>query len=309
MTEPTPTPEEPPVAPATTDPSTTTARPSDDDRTPLPPRGLEPGALGEWARGLIEHTKRRAAEEARRGEAEARDRAARAIRLSNELAERLGAGELPVSPDAVTPIDDMDEVKAAVRRRAWLTSLQLASMDAYAGRQIADLEPDQHPAEVAAYVEHLASDEQPKANLILVGRVGPGKTTTACAVGQAASDAGMLVRIVPHALYLAWLRPGGAPDGLEPHQIRARYMDADLTIIDDLGDELDLDAEAKEFVRRETKLLIGGREAAGRPTIYTTNLTGANIDKVLGNRTSSRIGARAVVLKFEGPDRRQPAAW
>lgn len=228
------------------------------------------------------------------------------------------------------PATDLAELRTRTYATAWRNSVKAArledrmkwTLDAIAADQA--LTPDQKAATMQnvsalhAYVQQIG----PKAkilNLVLGGRVGAGKTSAAIAAGNEAAARGLMVRIVKHKHYLDWLRPNGAPGDLTPWQVRARFRDCDLLIVDDLGAELDEDREASRFVREETLGLVGDRIEAGKATIFTTNekpeVRGDNgalvggLALTLGERLLSRISERGHALTFAGPDRRGRLSW
>jgi DNA replication protein DnaC len=96
-------------------------------------------------------------------------------------------------------------------------------------------------------------------------------------------------------------------------EIRKRFVECDVLILDELCGEMDM--TATEFARRETIDLIDARIAAGRPTAYTTNLRsrrtpehpGLGVVDILGERLLSRLEASAHLVRIQGPDRRKPA--
>lgn len=225
----------------------------------------------------------------------------RAANPDPRLAERLAA-EFPA-------YDTPAEAQAAARQRAWRNDLTAADHAALANWTVERLAADQHPDVIGKYVETVGHADARVLNLVLAGRVGPGKTSAAIAAGNLAAAAGHTVRFVKHTTYLRWLRPDQSPEGLTPERIRERYRRCALLILDDFGAGLATTEEASEFVQRETEDLIGDRLTAGRHTILTTNLTSEQLAVMLGPRAISRVGARAYAARFEGPDRRKPVTW
>jgi DNA replication protein DnaC len=225
--------------------------------------------------------------------------AARAYRAEHGA----GAPALGVDPDDVGA--DVRERKAAARVAAWSSTTPAD----YAEARIADLAPDQSPAELAAW---LHSDSR---TLWLIGETGVGKTHAAWAIGRAAVDRGYLVRGWEHNAYLAELRPGGSQ--ADPWRIRTRAKDASLLILDDLGAEMSAPAsdddpdgkEASEFIRRETITLLNARLGARHRQIITTNHSPATLGKLFGDRVISRLRHGASVVRFTGQDRRLSADW
>ncbi|WP_435059431.1 hypothetical protein [Streptomyces sp. bgisy060] len=216
-------------------------------------------------------------------------------------------------PDEADPIglwEDVSVPQAHARALAWRNSVLAADHDDYLKFRFTDLDTYQGPALLKGWLKTLVEAKRTGArpdtmNLLVAGNIGSGKTTGLFALGNEASERGLLVRVIQHSTYLAWRRPDGGPDGLSRYQIRKRYVeDPDLLILDELCGEMD--GVQTDFVRRETKDLVGSRIAAGRPTAYSTNLRRDDIKAVLGERLLSRIEDRAYLMKVVGRDRRTP---
>lgn len=230
--------------------------------------------------------------------------------------------------DHPVPPDDPAERRREVARMTWENSLRAGHATDLAHWRLDTLATDQHPVQLRKYVEHIAAAKQGGSaakilNLVLGGRVGPGKTSAAIAAGHAAAEAGLLTRFVRHADYLTWLTPDGSPPDLHDWQIERRYRDCDLLILDDLGAGLDPGQPASEFKRTQTLRLIGDRINSGKATIVTTNeaaevtardaqgvekLTGG-LALMFGAQVISRLSERGHALRFVGPDRRGRLSW
>ncbi|MFD0052062.1 hypothetical protein ACFVHQ_22800, partial [Actinomycetes bacterium NPDC127524] len=85
-----------------------------------------------------------------------------------------------------------------------------------------------------------------------------------------AAERGLWTLFVKHATYLTWRRPDSAPHNMKAWEVRKKFVECDLLVLDELCGEMDM--TATEFARKETTDLIDARIAAGRPTAYTTNL-------------------------------------
>lgn len=234
--------------------------------------------------------------------------------LQQALAEKQATDPEPMLAEQATASygevwADLREHQAAVRMRAWHNDLAAAHQQALAAWTLDRLDEDQHPKWLRRFVECIGQPGKPL-NLVLHGQVGPGKTSAAIAAGNLAASCGRTVRFVKHSAYVLWLRSKETwPEGLTGPQIRARYRNCDLLILDDLGAGLDLDKEASRHVEAETEDLVGDRLTAGRTTIFTTNLVKDDLVRILGPRTMSRVSGGAVTREFTGPDRRKPATW
>lgn len=134
-------------------------------------------------------------------------------------------------------------------------------------------------------------------NLILTGPVGTGKTWATWKAAETAVRAGYegLVVITTAARF----RRVNAPATAEPREFE-RYCSAGLLAIDDIGSvrlsEWDLDHLAE---------LADIRWGARNPTVITSNKTG--LGEILGPRTSSRLQHGALIVAFDGTDRRRQA--
>jgi DNA replication protein DnaC len=221
--------------------------------------------------------------------------------------------------------DSTEEFQREVYRQAWVNSLRLSGHADYARYTLDSLDEEQYPQHLKRYVGQLVAvrrhnkeqlklpvDERQElrpniAHLVAAGGVGAGKTVAAAAAGAFAVECGLMARFVSHSMYLAWLRPDGAPSGITPTQVRERYERCDLLILDDLCNEMD--EYATNHVRTHTSSLITSRINSGRATLFTTNLNFDQVAAVLGERLASRVGNRATVLRMAGKDRRMPQRW
>ncbi|RLU86281.1 hypothetical protein CTZ27_25235 [Streptomyces griseocarneus] len=219
---------------------------------------------------------------------------------------------VPAPPeDAETELwEDVSVPQRRARTLAWRNSMSAADHDDYLKWRFPDLDDNQCPKMLSRWLDSVVEAKRGKArpstmHFIVSGNIGSGKTTAVAALGNEASDRGLLVRFVQHSAYLTWRRPDGGPDGMSRYEIRRRHVeDPDLLILDELCGEMD--GTQTEFVRRETTDLVGSRLASGRPTLFSTNLRRDGIKAVLGDRLLSRIEDRAYLAKVVGPDRRTP---
>ncbi|MEU5425535.1 hypothetical protein AB0H73_07990 [Streptomyces olivoreticuli] len=219
---------------------------------------------------------------------------------------------VPAPPeDSETDLwEDVSVPQARARTLAWRNSMAAADHDDYLKWRFPDLDDNQCPKALSGWLGSVVEAKREKArpstmHFIVSGNIGSGKTTAVAALGNEASDRGLLVRFVQHSTYLTWRRPDGGPDGMSRYEIRRRHVeDPDLLILDELCGEMD--GVQTEFVRRETTDLVGSRLASGRPTVFSTNLRRDGIKAVLGERLLSRIEDRAYLAKVVGPDRRMP---
>ncbi|MFJ4988722.1 ATP-binding protein [Streptomyces sp. NPDC088732] len=214
--------------------------------------------------------------------------------------------------------EDVSVPQARARKNIWINSMREAAQDEYLRFRLDDLDPNQKPNTLRAWMGSLVEAKKRRArpevlNMIVPGNIGTGKTTALAALGNEASETGLLVRFVKHSTYLSYFRSDGRPDNISAYRVRKDHVEADLLILDELGGEMD--AFATPFVREKTSELIDARLGAGRATALSTNLRsrrtpehpGMGVVDILGERLLSRLESRAHLVKITGPDRRKPA--
>lgn len=133
-------------------------------------------------------------------------------------------------------------------------------------------------------------------SLILTGEIGTTKTWHLWKINEVLIRRGWTghYRIAgTYAIKLATDRP-------IDHELLARWREADLFAIDDLGARTVNDWTADAIAE-----LIDQRWQQRRPTLIATNLTPGEIRGVLGDRAASRLGDAATVAQFTGADRRK----
>lgn len=144
--------------------------------------------------------------------------------------------------------------------------------------------------------------------LFLTGGTGTGKTHAACAVAQRFLRCGKTVRFadpeqIEREVKASWGRMANDDEA----SVISRYVTADLVVIDDLGAE-----QMGTVTMKALRAVISGREANGRPTVFTSNLTCEQLaqriadgtDEVMADRLASRIKGMTRMFAFGGPDRR-----
>ncbi|KXY42427.1 hypothetical protein COF04_04010 [Bacillus toyonensis] len=130
-------------------------------------------------------------------------------------------------------------------------------------------------------------------NLILVGKVGAGKSHIAYSIAHEMNEqSSNKVMYVTSSELFDYIRSTFNTQSCETeHSITNMLISMDLLVIDDLGAELgDMDIndlKATAFVNRVLFKLFDGRQ--GKKTIITTNLTGEAIIKAYDERVTSRM--------------------
>lgn len=217
-------------------------------------------------------------------------------RLLRRMPPEAARAEIPEIPRSETTEEARARRALAMEHRGRTWEARVPTK--FRGARLDDLDADQHPAAVRAW---LASDSP---MLVLAGKSpGNGKTHTAYAIGWAAHESGQWVNAWTMADLNAALRPVG--DEHEP-QAWFTVSRCDLLIIDDLGTE-----RRTEWTQEQLHRLLDTRGRERRRTIITTNLSSAEIEdpRRYDSRIADRILDEAMALKFEGRTRRRPRAW
>ena len=162
-----------------------------------------------------------------------------------------------------------------------------------AGRPAAFDVPGELDPRLAAWAADLAQS-RPR-NMILTGPVGTGKTWSVWHAAEHAVRIGY-ERLIVVATATKFRRTV-APATADPHEF-GRYEAAGLLVLDDLGS-----ARLSEWDLEHLAELVDTRWAARLPTAVTSNVT--DIRGLLGERISSRLADRALVIELDGPDLRR----
>ena len=159
----------------------------------------------------------------------------------------------------------------------------------------------------ALYAELLKTLDAGK-GLFLTGGTGTGKTHAACAVAQRFLRCGKTVRFADPEQIEREVKASWRHDlNDDERSVIARYVTADLVVIDDLGAEV-----MNAVTMKALRAIVSGREANGRVTVFTSNLTREQLaqriadgtDEVMADRMASRIKGMTRMFAFGGPDRR-----
>lgn len=223
-------------------------------------------------------------------------------------APRTHAGPARRARTEPAPGDSPEEVRAQVEQMRARMRAEKVRADAHGvwpHAQPGGLGGDQNATWVGRWVDSLPTP--PFTTLTFGGPTGTGKTHAAMCVLNAALDRGMSAGVVRYTDWLARLQPDGADTPV--WRVRAEATDPQVLLVDDLAAELT--GPASDFARRSMTDLLSDRQAAGKVTIFTTNLTPAQVEKVMGDRFFSRLHQAGKGLRFAGADRRrdQPLGW
>lgn len=131
-------------------------------------------------------------------------------------------------------------------------------------------------------------------NTIFTGKVGTGKSHLAMSMLKAVNDHSepykkcLFVSVDELVSLLRYSYT--STDTQTENQLRKLCVDADLLVLDDLGAEvgsIKTDKEASNDVVRLINAIVTGR--MDKPTIFTTNLTSKQINKMYDERIASRV--------------------
>jgi DNA replication protein DnaC len=137
-------------------------------------------------------------------------------------------------------------------------------------------------------------------SLLLVGKVGRGKTHQAIGALRALAVSGVHCGwSFAHEMdLLASLRPR---DGVDSEEVFAGYASAAVLVVDDLGSE----RPRSPWVESQIARLVNARYEAERPTIVTTNVLPGDFTAIFGERVTSRLIEMCQQVPVAGPDRRR----
>lgn len=136
-------------------------------------------------------------------------------------------------------------------------------------------------------------------SLLLLGKVGRGKTHQAFGAMRALSVSGALAawKFATAADVYAQLRPRPRIDSEE---VFRSYLDAPVLVIDDLGA-----AKNSEWTEEVNYRLINHRYQHSLPTIVTSNVAPLDMAHEFGDRVASRLAEMTERVVLLGDDRRR----
>jgi len=144
------------------------------------------------------------------------------------------------------------------------------------------------------YADTFTKDSQ---SMLFLGKTGLGKTHLSAAIAGAVAQKGFFVLYESSQKLFDSYEQGRFGTKQDAMDRMDDYESCDLLLIDDLGAECASQYTAASFFN-----LLNGRLINGKPTIISTNLTTAALEKQYGERVLSRLLGEFRVLQFVGQD-------
>lgn len=139
-----------------------------------------------------------------------------------------------------------------------------------------------------------------KANLLLIGTTGTGKTHISTAIAREIIEQGYDVIYDSIHNIISDFEDDKFKSGYSyTEQKSEKYLECDLLIIDDLGTEF-----SSQFTISCIYNLLNSRMNHGKATLISTNLSPEELSSKYEGRIYSRLVGRSTLLLFEGEDRR-----
>ncbi len=183
-------------------------------------------------------------------------------------------------------------------------SFENFSLDYYKGSldEVSSMRKNYRDLYEYAHGFSLGEGEHAPCNLLLLGGTGLGKTHISTAIARVVIERGYDVYYNSAVGMLSDFEYRRFGNGLaaEEGDDTARYIEADLLIIDDLGTEV-----VNQFTLSCIYYVINTRLNLQKPTIINTNLTPAELRKTYTDRISSRLMGEFEVIRFCGVDVRR----
>ena len=157
---------------------------------------------------------------------------------------------------------------------------------------------------ICAYLKHYANTFDPAAkSLLMMGKTGLGKTHLSLAVVNRVLDRGFNVYYDSAQGIMDRLEKDHFGRGNRDDELQEDLYKSDLLVIDDLGTEM-----VTSFTLSALYQLVNERINDGLPTIFSTNLTPAELEATYSQRLTSRLMGACDVLQFYGRDIREQKA-
>lgn len=148
-------------------------------------------------------------------------------------------------------------------------------------------------------------DTQHAHNILLQGNYGVGKSHLAAAIAKTvmANGCSALFLSVPKLLTKI-KNTYGRKERYSEAEILDMVGEVNLFILDDLGTEYTNDwQDGRSWTHTKLFEVLDAR--AGKPTIFTTNLSGSELEEKMNERNMSRLLDRTEIIRMKGPDYRR----
>ena len=240
------------------------------------------------------------------------------IKKRGEILVKNGYKETALSPEFVCPVCEdrgfiggrlcnchrqilKDLMRVEVGRWAPLDSCTFDnfSLDYYSKKPLENTVVPYERAEsilnsTMKYAQNFSKDSK---NLIFLGGTGLGKTHLSLAIANVVINRGCSVcygtsqNICEELISQSFGRDG------DYYYTKARVLESDLLILDDLGTEVDGKYNISEIYN-----IINSRILSGRPTIISTNLGWDELEDKYDQRVTSRLTGKYIIMEFFGTD-------
>lgn len=153
---------------------------------------------------------------------------------------------------------------------------------------------------VVSYVKDFSVETS--GNLLLAGSYGTGKSHLSISTVKKLTELGFKCLFISVPKLLTKIKESyGSDSEFSEAQFMKFVSEVDLLVLDDLGAEHSKNTD--DWTEAKLFEVIDGR--AGKPTIYTTNLSSKELEKQVGPRNFSRIFENVEVVKMAGKDYRR----
>ena len=161
--------------------------------------------------------------------------------------------------------------------------------------------PRQIMGSISAYLQNYAETFSLQAkSLLMAGKTGLGKTHLSLAVVNRVIDRGFNVYYDSAQGIMDRLEKDHFNRANRDDELQEDLYESDLLVIDDLGTEM-----VTAFTVSALYRLVNERMSNGLPTVFSTNLTTAELEAKYSQRLMSRIMGNCDLLQFYGRDVRQ----
>ncbi len=249
---------------------------------------------------------------------ELRERSEALIKKRGEILVKNGYKETALSPEFVCPVCEdrgfiggrlcschRQILKDLMRKEvsAWAPlercTFEAFSLDFYSTKPLENSVVPRERAEniLNASMKYAQNFSKNSKNLIFLGGTGLGKTHLSLAIANVVINRGYSVcygtsqNICEELIAQSFGRDG------EYYYTKARVLESDLLIIDDLGTEVDGKYNISEIYN-----VINSRILSSRPTIISTNLDWDELEYKYDQRITSRLTGEYTRMKFFGTD-------